>query len=67
MPDLIGQFYNTDPSALVAWQTTAGFTGALIDSAHNQGIKSQSRVPNTVIPCTSTMEVSNGKNLEYDG
>jgi Flp pilus assembly protein TadG len=67
VPDLIGQFYNTDPSALFAWQTTAGFTGQLVNSSEDKKIGSQSRFPNTVIPCTSTMEVSNAKNLAYKG
>jgi hypothetical protein len=65
VPDLLGQFYNTNPSALFAWQTTAGFTGQLIDSTDGKDIESQSRVPNTVIPCTSTMEVSWRNNLAF--
>jgi hypothetical protein len=67
VPNLIGQFYNTNPSALFAWQSTAGFTGQLVDSTNGQDIRSQSRVPHTVIPCTSSMEVSKANNLAYKG
>jgi Flp pilus assembly protein TadG len=67
VPNLIGQFYNTSPSALFAWQSVAKFTGPLGDDTNGHDISSQSRVPGTVIPCSSGMDVSQGNNLAYKG
>jgi hypothetical protein len=67
VPDLLGQYYNTDPSALDAWQNAAGFSGPLVDATNGHEIRSQSLVPDTVLPCDSEMTVSQGHNLPYSG
>jgi hypothetical protein len=65
VPDLLEQFYYTDPSALFAWETVAGFTGPLVDNTNGREIKSQSLVPDAEALCSSSMTVSNANNLVY--
>jgi Flp pilus assembly protein TadG len=66
VPNLLGQFYNTDPNAQDGW-ALASFTGPLINESENKAIQSQSLVPGTVVLCTDSMRVSNGKNLAFKG
>jgi Flp pilus assembly protein TadG len=67
VPNLLGQYYSTNPSASFAWHNIAGFSGELIDGTNGKPVKSQSRLPQTTVPCTSSMAVSQGANLEYKG
>jgi Flp pilus assembly protein TadG len=57
VPDRFNQFYFGSPGALDTWQTSAGFTGPLVDATDGKKIKSQTLTAGDEVLCSSTMTV----------